>query len=134
MTEIKQTTITDRPTYYTKEPVFISPVAASAAQTIIYLIQFLFGILEIFLAFRFVFRLTGANPSSGFVSFTYALTRIFLLPFLTIFPRATTEGAVTTGVFEPSTLVAMAVYAVLCWGIIQLVAILSRQETTTETQ
>ena len=40
---------------------------------------------------------------------------------------ATTQGAVTTAVFEPSTLVAIFVYAALSWGIVRLIAILSKQ-------
>ena len=98
----------------------------SSPQTVVYFIYFLFGILEILLVFRFVLRLTGANPGSGFVSFTYAVTRLFTLPFFGIFPTATAQGAVTTAVFEPATLVALFVYAALSWGIVRLVAILSK--------
>jgi hypothetical protein len=104
----------------------------STPQTISYIIYFLFGILEVLLFFRFVFRLTGANPNSGFVSFIYSITRIFAMPFSGIFPTATTQGAIATAVFEPSTLIAIAVYAVLAWGIVRLVAILSRQSQEIE--
>jgi hypothetical protein len=97
------------------------------SQTVMYLIYFFFGILEILLAFRFVLRLTGANPATGFVSFIYGVTQLFIAPFRGIFPAATTQGAVTTAVFEPQTLVALVVYAALAWGIVRLVEILSRQ-------
>lgn len=96
-----------------------------SSQTANYVIYFILGIIEIILAFRFVFKLTGANPVTGFVDLTYSLSQLFVLPFVGIFPRATTAGAVTTAIFEPSTLVAMAVYAVIAWGIAQLIVILS---------
>ncbi len=96
-------------------------------QTVMYLIYFLFGLLEVLLVFRFILRLTGANPATGFVRFIYGITGLFTAPFRGIFPSAVTEGAVTTAVFEPQTLVAIAVYVALAWGIVTLMGILSRQ-------
>ena len=99
-----------------------------SSQTVAYLIYFIFGVLEFLLLFRLIFKLLGANPTSGFVSLIYSITQLFVLPFNGIFPLSTTEGAVTTAILEPSTLVAVVVYAILAWGIIQLVAILSRRQ------
>lgn len=98
---------------------------ATESQTTGYVIYFIFGIIEVLLIFRLFFKLTGASPISGFVNFIYSLTQIFIVPFVGIFPQATTKGIVTTAVLEPSTLVAIVVYAVLAWGITQLVVILS---------
>ncbi len=100
-------------------------VKAEKSQTIGYIIYFLFGVIEILFIFRLVFKLTGANPTSGFVSFIYSLTQLFIAPFSGIFPQATTPGLATTAVLEPATLVAIVVYAVLAWGITQIVVILS---------
>lgn len=105
---------------------------ASKSQTIEYIIYFLFGLLEILLAFRLVLKLTGANPVSGFVSFIYGLTQIFVLPFLGIFRQTTTQGLETTAVLEPATLVAAVVYGVLAWGIVMLVRIFSGEKQETE--
>lgn len=44
-----------------------------------------------------------------------------------IFRAAVSQGVETTAVLEPATLVAIVVYAVLAWGIAQLVMILSRK-------
>jgi hypothetical protein len=55
----------------------------------------------------------------------YGLTGIFVLPFDGIFRRVTTPGLETTSILEPSSLVALAVYAVLAWGIVKLVRISS---------
>lgn len=98
---------------------------ADGSQTTAYLIYFIFGVIEILLAFRIVFKISGANPGSGFVSTIYSLTQVFIAPFGGIFRQATTQGVETTAVLEPAALVALVVYAVLAWGIIQLVGIMS---------
>jgi len=54
---------------------------ASGSQTVAYVIYFLLGVLEVFLVLRFVLKLTGAGPSSGFVNFIYGVTGVFVLPF-----------------------------------------------------
>ncbi|OGM08724.1 hypothetical protein A2159_02380 [Candidatus Woesebacteria bacterium RBG_13_34_9] len=101
---------------------------ATSSQTIEYLIYFFFGALEILLAFRLVLKLMGASIASGFVGLVYGLTGIFILPFEGIFRRGTAQGIETTSVLEPSTLVAIIVYAVLAWGIVKLVRIFSGEK------
>ena len=101
---------------------------ASSSQTVEYLFYFIFGALEILLAFRLVLKLMGASQASGFVRLIYSLTGIFILPFEGIFRRGYTQGVETTSVLEPSTLVAMIVYAVLAWGIVKLVKIFSGEK------
>ena len=103
---------------------------ATSSQTIEYLIYFAFGALEILLAFRLVLKLLGASTTSQFVNFVYGLSGIFVLPFEGIFRRAVTQGIETSAVLEPSTLVAMVVYAVLAWGIVKLTRIFSGEKQT----
>jgi hypothetical protein len=98
---------------------------ATSTQTIEYLVYFLLGVLEILLAFRLVLKLTGASIASSFVGLIYGLTGVFILPFEGIFRRGFTQGMETTSVLEPSTLVAIIVYAVLGWGIVKLLRIFS---------
>ncbi|HAZ73674.1 MAG TPA: YggT family protein [Candidatus Pacebacteria bacterium] len=98
---------------------------ATSSQTVEYLVYFFLGVLEILLAFRLIFKLTGASIASGFVSSIYGLTSIFILPFEGIFRRGYAQGVETTSILEPATLTAMIVYAVLIWGIIKLVRIFS---------
>lgn len=87
-------------------------------------IWYLVGFVEIMLAFRFILKLFGANPDSGFVNFIYALTGVLTLPFDSIFGVTKPEtGAVVTSVFEPSILVAAVVYALIGWGVIKLINI-----------
>lgn len=101
---------------------------ASGSQTIAYLVYFIFGILEVLLIFRLIFRLTGASMGSGFVDMIYSLTGLFILPFEGIFRQATARGVETTAVLEPSTLVAIVVYAVVAFGIVKLTTILSGKQ------
>jgi len=84
-------------------------------------IYYVLGFLEILLAFRFVFKLLGANPGSSFVAFIYSITQIFMAPFTAIFRAAVTQGIETKAVLEPSTIIAMIVYALIAWGIVKLI-------------
>ncbi len=86
-----------------------------------YWVYYILGALEILLAFRMIFKMTGANPNSGFVSFIYSLSDIFIAPFAGIFNSATAKGNVTTAIFEPATLVAMIVYLIVFYGIAKLI-------------
>src|SRR4051812_37893134 len=84
----------------------------------------LFGILEALLALRFIFLLLGANSANGFVKLVYAITYPFVAPFYGIFGQVTAPDARGVAVFDFDTLVAMAVYAIVAWGIVRLVAAL----------
>jgi hypothetical protein len=98
---------------------------ASSSLTVERLVYFLFGILEVLLAFRLIFKMAGASLTSAFVGFIYGLSGLFILPFEGIFRRAVAPGIETKAVLEPSTLVAIIVYAVLAWGVVKLIRILS---------
>jgi len=89
------------------------------------LVYYIAGAIEILIVFRLIFKLTGANPSSGFISFIYTLSGFFVFPFQAIFGNTIAPGAETTAVFEPASLIAIAVYAVLAWGIAKLIAIIA---------
>lgn len=103
---------------------------ATSYQTAGYLVYFIFGLLDVLLAFRFAFKLLGANTSTGFVNFIYSLSAIFVAPFAGIFNTSLGEGDVTTSIFEPATLVALIVYAVLAWGIVALIRVISGRQQT----
>ncbi len=84
-------------------------------------INYVLGVIEILLAFRFLFKLLGANSASSFVSFIYSLTGIFTAPFTGIFSSSVTNGLSAKSVFEPATLIGMVVYAICAWGLIRLI-------------
>lgn len=110
------------------------PIEMSYISTISNLIYFLFGLLETGLIFRLMLKLTGASQTSGFVSFIYGFTEVFTRPFEGIFRRSMIDGLQAEPVFEPSTFIAIIVYAVVAFGIVKLVQILSgeKQEITLE--
>jgi uncharacterized protein YggT (Ycf19 family) len=98
---------------------------ATMARRIIF---WLLDVLEVLLAFRFFLLLLSANPASPFVQLIYRLTQPFVTPFTGIFPQPAAGGAVV----EWATLLAMAVYAVVAWGVIRLIWILQAHEEPAE--
>jgi hypothetical protein len=135
MAEIIKETITTQPSATTR--VVATPAASSQtadqatqSQTIEYLIYFFFGALDVLLAFRLVLKLLGASMASGFVGFIYGLSGVFIMPFEGIFRKAVAQGIETTSVLEPSTIVALIVYAILAWGIVKLVRLISGERQT----
>ena len=90
---------------------------------------FILGVIEVILALRFIFRLLGANASSGFIQFLYSLSALFVGPFNGIF-NDQGLGQTQTHVFETSTIVAMLVYALIAWGIVSLGRVMFSPVTT----
>lgn len=130
MTEIIKETVLNNPTGKESNPVMATQVktAATSSQTIEYFIYFIFGFLEILLAFRLIFKLAGASTSSAFVNFIYGLTGLFILPFEGIFSRGVSRGIETASILEPATIVALVVYALLSWGIVKFIHIASGEK------
>ena len=82
--------------------------------------------LDVLIAIRFVLKLLGANPAP-FVRFMYDLTWPLVVWFHGIFNPAQ-EGR---SILEPESLVAMAIYALIGWGIVSLIRLMSRPRSTT---
>ena len=80
------------------------------------IVWYILGILEVLLAFRFVLKLLAANPEAGFTSFIYGFSSVFASPFLNVFRISQVQGSI----FEWTTLLAMAVYWLVAYGIIKL--------------
>jgi hypothetical protein len=99
-----------------------SALAAEAqpAVTAARIVWFIAGVLLVLLAFRFAFVLFGANPANGFVNFIYTVSHPFAAPFFGIFGYSISYGVSRV---ELSTLVAMAVYALVAYGIARLLTI-----------
>lgn len=81
------------------------------------LVWFVFGVIEVFIAIRFVLTLLGANSQAGFARLVYAVSDVFMAPFSAIFGTQRVSGATV----EWSALVAIAVYALIAWGIVALI-------------
>jgi len=91
--------------------------------TIVNLVWYLYGLATILLALRMILKLTGANSGNGFVSFIYSVSGVLSAPFDSIFGVTSAEAGSTQSVFEPSILVAIAVYALIAWGITKLLTL-----------
>ncbi len=90
-------------------------------------VWYILGLLEAFMAFRFLLKLLGANPSAGFTNFVYGVTYPFVAPFLSVFRVARVSGST----FEFTTLLAMLVYWLVAIGIIKIF-IMGRSVSTPE--
>jgi hypothetical protein len=88
------------------------------------IIWYILGLFEILLAFRLVLQLLSANAGSGFVYVIYGITDVLVAPFRFIFPSS-------SAIFQPSTIVAMIVYAILVWGIAKLIDVIRNRKHTT---
>ena len=87
---------------------------------------FVTGLIAVLIAMRFVLKLTAASSQADFVAFIYAVTGPLVAPFRGIFP----DSAQGFNIFEPSSLIALAVYILLGWGIVTLVKILTTPRGT----
>jgi hypothetical protein len=84
------------------------------------IIWYILGVVETLLALRIGLKALGANMGSGFVDFIYSVSAPFALPFSGIFGVTVSQG----NVVEWSTFVAMAVYALIAYGIVQLILLI----------
>ena len=80
-----------------------------------------FGFIEAILAFRFIFKLFGANPENGFVKVIYGATNFLVGIFKNIFSQVKLGGEDATAVFEPETLILMIVLALIAWIVLKLI-------------
>lgn len=92
-----------------------------------------FGLIETLLAFRFIFKLAGANPENTLIKILYDTTQFMVAIFASIFTPATADGLETVSVIEPGTIIAMIVVALIALGISKLMnQDTSVQKNTTE--
>ncbi len=78
-----------------------------------------FGMIEIILGLRLIFKLLGANPDNGFIKVIYNITHFFVGIFEGIFARITVSEA-NQAVFEPATLIAIILIALIAWLVFTL--------------
>ncbi len=81
---------------------------------------FITGVVTVLLAFRFALSMLGANRANAFADLIYSITYPFAAPFFGLFGYQVRYGVAR---FEVETLVAMAVYALLGYGIVRLLTI-----------
>jgi uncharacterized protein YggT (Ycf19 family) len=82
------------------------------------------GLLEGLIGLRVLLRMMAANPGNPFASFIYAITDLFLWPFQTLTANPASGGTV----LEISSVIAMMVYLVFAWVMVELLWLLLGRE------
>ena len=88
-------------------------------------VWYIVGFIIVLLVLRLVLLLLGANDNNAFVGFVYALSGVFAWPFYGIFSYQPAYGQ---SVLEVSSLVAVAVYALIGWGVSKLFTLSSARD------
>ncbi|MBC3796907.1 YggT family protein [Acetobacterium tundrae] len=73
------------------------------------------GLVQAVLLIRLILKLLGANPENVFVNGVYMITQPVVVIFEGIFAQISVTNISATGVFEPATLIAMLVVALIGW-------------------
>jgi len=121
----EETVVTRQPGYAATEEV-TRDVASERRQILFQIdriIWSLLGLLEVLLIIRFALKLIGANPDSGFTAFIYGLTGAVTAPFTDLIPTLSSGG----NTLEMTTAIAMVIYALLFWGILAAIPIITYQ-------
>lgn len=77
------------------------------------------GLILALLGLRFLLKLINANPDNAFVNFIYNLSGVFAQPFQGIVGEPTSNGVT----LEVNVLLAMLIYLLLAYGLLQLIRI-----------
>jgi hypothetical protein len=89
-------------------------------------VGFIVGLVDVLIAARFLGKLLGASSSSAFVHFIYQVSAVMVAPFTGIFGDTGNK----TNTFETASLVAIVVYAVIGWGLVVLIRIVTAPHGT----
>ncbi len=89
-------------------------------------VGFVVGIIDVLIAARFLGKLFGASSQSAFVNGIYQVSAPLVAPFTGIFGDTGSK----TNTFETASLVALVVYAVIGWGIVVLIRIVTAPKGT----
>jgi len=94
-----------------------------AVQAVWWIVAF----IDVLVAIRFVLKLFGANVAAAFVRFMYDVTWPLVAPFHGIF-NTTQQGR---SILEPESLVAIAIYSLIGWGIVSAIRLMTRPRSST---
>lgn len=121
-TEVRETTTNNGGVVQKRTVSQSSPTSGVVvAQRIVW---FIVGLISVIIAIRFALLLLGANREAGFTDFIYSLSAPFVAPFVGIFG----EPVYGQSVFEVSSVLAIAVYLLIGWGIAKLLTITRPQD------
>jgi hypothetical protein len=89
-------------------------------------VGFIIGVIDVLIAARFLGKLFGASAQSAFVNGIYQVSAPLVAPFTGIFGDTGSK----TNTFETASLVALVVYAVIGWGLVVLIRIITAPHGT----
>jgi hypothetical protein len=118
----------DEPPYEHPDPEevrFRQEIVYGRIANVVWFITFI--ILSIILL-RVVLLMINANEANAFVSWVYNTSEFFVRPFLGI----TTDPSFNGAVFEVNSLIAMLIYVLIIYGILQLVRVVLDLTAPTE--
>jgi len=124
----EETLVTQNGVVEQREQIVVDEVA-ERRQMLYRVSQFIwlaFGCLEALIGLRIVLKMIAANPNSGFAAVVYAFSTPFLLPFNSLTTNPSAQGMV----FEVTSIIAMAVYALLALVVVQALWILFNRAYT----
>jgi hypothetical protein len=110
------------PVEHVSAPEAASPYNFRAAA----IVGFIIGAIDIVIAGRFLGKLFGASAQSAFVNGIYSVSSPLVAPFTGIFGDTGSK----TNTFETASLVALVVYAVIGWGLVVLIRIVTAPRGT----
>ena len=102
-------------------PTTTQVVPATHNYRAVQIIWFVTSVITTLIAIRFVLKLLGASLQSGFVTFIYNLTDPLVAPFRAIFPAASGQNSTV----DVASLVAIVIYALVGWGLVSLVKLIT---------
>lgn len=96
--------------------------AGGYTDRVVPVIWWIVGLVDVLLVIRFLLKLFGGSTVSGFVRLMYDITQPLVAPFHGIF-NTTVQGR---SILEPESLVAIAIYSLIGWGIVSLIRMMTR--------
>lgn len=128
--EIRETTVSESGARRVDQPVTstrvteLRPTYNYRAEQIVW---FVVGVVDALLIIRFLLKLLGASLASGFVRFMYDLTAVLVAPFHGIFNTVASGRSV----LEPESVVAIAIYTLIGWGLAVLIRLMTTRNRVT---
>lgn len=123
-TEVRETNVQEGATNVQRQTV-AQTTQADGRVVASRVVWYIVGFIIVLLVLRLVLLLLGANDNNAFVGFVYALSGVFAWPFYGIFSYQPAYGQ---SVLEVSSLVAIAVYALVGWGVSKLFTLNSARD------
>lgn len=101
--------------------------SASPLATSMNVISVALAIVDGLIAIRFVLKLLAANPEAGFARLVYGVTAPMVAPFAGLLGNPASSAG---NQFEVTSLVAMAIYALVAWLLVRVVRLVFNRSVT----